>query len=262
MRKLLVSIFALVILVIPVNVFAYNEYSMGYAPSVIYEFYEAELPVEAPPEEAPPEVQTTYLTTAPLNLRPTPCTSGDRILLIQPGRRVEVTDFRDGVWYQVDYNGHMGFVYANFLRELPTPGQHGTPGSVELVDWSYARNVIPKNTPITIIDVRTRVSARVISFSHGNHADVYPVGSEDTDVLHQMFGFRWSWTTRPIWVIVGDRTFAASINGMPHGGGGNRGNNMNGHLCIHFQGSRTHNGSVNHERDHQRSVQEAFNTAL
>jgi len=48
---------------------------------------------------------------------------------------------------------------------------------------------------------------------------------------------------------------------MPHGGTPSSSNNMSGHLCIHFQGSRTHNGSVGHERDHQRSVTEAYNTA-
>ena len=207
------------------------------------------------------EINTTYITTAPLNLRPSPSTSGTRIILVQAGRRVEVVDFRDGEWFFVDVNGQRGYMYARYLRELPAPGQHAAQaGSVELIQWSEARNIIPKNTPLTIIDVRTQSSFQVISFSHGSHADVFAVTAEDTAIIHSLFG-RWQWTTRPILVLVGDRTFAASINGMPHGGGARNGNNMNGHLCIHFQGSRTHNGSVNHERDHQRSVMEAFNTA-
>ena len=127
----------------------------------------------------------------------------------------------------------------------------------ELLEWSYVRTLLPRNTPIMITDVRTGITYWVNSFSHGNHADVFPVTPEDTAALHRTFNGQWSWNTRPIWVHVGDRKIAASINGMPHGGG-SRSNNMNGHICIHFRGSRTHNGSIAHERDHQNSVTEAY----
>ena len=126
-----------------------------------------------------------------------------------------------------------------------------------LLEWSYVRNVLPRNTPVKITDVRTGLTYRVISFSHGNHADVFAASPEDTAVLFRTFGGQWSWNTRPIWVHIGDRKVAASINGMPHGGTGNR-NGMNGHVCIHFRGSRTHSGSRFHEQDHQRSVLEAY----
>ena len=218
---------------------------------------------EAPPTTDVPHVvdrPTTYMTTAPLNLRPSPSTNGERILLVQPGRQVEIIDFRDGEWFQVNYNGQRGYMYASYLREMPAHGQHVVPGTVELLQWSEARNILPQNVPFTAIDTRTGISFQLISFSHGSHADVFPATAEDTEIMRQLFG-GWSWATRPIVIALGDRTLAASINGMPHGGAVSRGNNMNGHICIHFQGSRTHNGSRNHENDHQRSVLEAFNTA-
>ena len=127
-----------------------------------------------------------------------------------------------------------------------------------LLEWSYMRNNLPRNTPIMITDVRTGLTYWVQSFSHGNHADVFPVSAEDTEILRRTFGGRWSWDTRPIWVHYGGRKVAASINGMPHGGTTNRHNNMAGHICIHFRGSRTHSGSFTHERDHQNSVMEAY----
>jgi len=207
------------------------------------------------------EVQTTFITTARVNLRPTPSTDQNRITLIGSGRRVEVTDFRDGEWFQVTYNGLTGYLYARFLRELPQPGAHGTPGQVEKIEWSVARNIIPKNTPLTVIDVRTGLSYQITSFSHGRHADVVPATAEDTAIMRQAFGGSWCWTPRPILLLVDGRTLAASINGMPHGGTPNRTNNMNGHICMHFVGSRTHNGSTGHERDHQNAIREAYNTA-
>jgi len=209
---------------------------------------------EAPPE---PEVQTTFITTAHVNLRPSPSTDGERIVLINAGRTVEVIDFRDGVWFAVAYGNWQGYVYAEFLRELSSSG---TPGQVEKIEWSSMRNILPQNTPFTVIDVRTGLSYQMISFSHGNHADVFPATTADTEIFRQTFGGRWDWQPRPVVVIAGGRTVAASINGMPHGGTGNR-NNMNGHVCLHFFGSRTHNGNRSHERDHQNAVVEAFNTA-
>lgn len=204
------------------------------------------------------QVEVIFITTSNLNLRPSPSTSGERIALVYAGRRVEVTDLRDGVWFAVSYNGLQGYMYARHLAE---PGSHGTPGRVEMVEWSVARNILPRNTPITIIDVRTRVSYQVVSFSHGSHADVFPLTADDTETMRQTFGGSWTWTPRPILVVFDGRTVAASINGMPHGGGANRANNMNGHVCIHFLNSRTHNGNQRHENDHQNAVREAYNTA-
>ncbi|MCL1997831.1 MAG: hypothetical protein FWG65_03600 [Turicibacter sp.] len=127
-----------------------------------------------------------------------------------------------------------------------------------LIDWSQARNTLPRNTPVMITDVRTGITYWMNIFSMGNHADAFAVSAADTATVLRTFNGRWSWNTRPIWVHVGDRKYAASINGMPHAGGPRNGNNMNGHLCIHFRGSRTHSGSRTHERDHQNSVMEAY----
>jgi len=215
------------------------------------------------------ETQTTFITTAPLNLRPTPSTDGERITLVNTGRRVEVTDFRDGVWFAVAYNGMTGYMYAEFLRELPTPPAASAAsintahisGQAEMLEWSVVRDILPKNTPITVIDVRSGLTYQITSFSHGNHADVVPATADDTAIMREAFGGRWCWEPRPIIVFIGDRVIAASINGMPHGGTPNPSNGMNGHICMHFVGSRTHNGNRSHERNHQNAIQEAYNAA-
>jgi len=206
------------------------------------------------------EIQTTFVTTARLNLRSTPSTDGERITTVNAGRTVEVLAFRDGVWFAVEYDGMQGYMYAEFLQELPEQCELGIPGQIELLAWSTVRNIIPQNTPLTVIDVRTQLSFQMISFSHGSHADVFPATTEDTNILRQAFGGRWCWEPRPMLLIVGERTFAASMSGMPHGSGG-RNNGMNGHVCMHFLYSRTHNGNRSHERDHQNAVREAYNTA-
>jgi len=210
--------------------------------------------------ECEPEVEIIFVARYLINLRPTPSTDGERIGQIIAGSRVEVTDFRDGEWFAVYHNGRYGYVYAPLLREV-VADQHVITGRVEMLEWSVVRNIIPKHTPFTVIDVRTGISFQMISFSHGNHADIFPATAADTELLRQAFGGRWSWDTRPVVAVINGRTLAASMSGMPHGGGTGRNNNMNGHVCMHFLNSRTHNGNRAHERDHQAAVHEAYNTA-
>ncbi|MFN2363644.1 MAG: hypothetical protein ABR596_05040, partial [Halarsenatibacteraceae bacterium] len=54
-------------------------------------------------------------------------------------------------------------------------------------------------------------------------------------------------------VNVNGRLIAGSINGVPHGGQ-SISNNFNGHICLHFQGSRTHGGN-RLDPDHQNMIQ-------
>jgi hypothetical protein len=129
---------------------------------------------------------------------------------------------------------------------------------VELLAWRAIRDLIPTDAPMVVIDVRTGITFNMRCVSKGRHADVEPLTREDTEAIKTAFGGRWSWTPRPVWVIFDGRVFAASINGTPHGGSTISGNGMSGHLCMHFQGSRTHNGNVRHENDHQNAIMEAW----
>jgi hypothetical protein len=212
-------------------------------------------------QETEPQI---YITASNVNLRPTPSTDGTRLALVPAGSRVEVIDFRDGEWYEVVYNGTTGFMSAEFLREVPNPfsASAASIGTVELLDWSEARSAVAVGEILTIVDVRTGMSYEIASFSNGNHADVEPITAEDTAIMLESFGGTWTWTPRPVLVIVNGRTLAASINGMPHGGSTRSGNGMNGQICLHFRGSTTHTpNGASHTRDHQNAVMEAFNTA-
>jgi hypothetical protein len=228
---------------------------MSYTSVEIYEEY---VPLAAFVEEA--EEPAIFFTTARVNLRPYPSTNNTRIRLVNAGRRVEVLDVRDGEWFEVRYGGEYGFMYAAHLRESST-GSGAVTGAVELVEWRDARGLMRIGTHFTVIDVRTGLTWQMASFSNGNHSDVETITAEDTATMLQAFGGRWTWTPRPIVVAINGRYLAASINGMPHAGSTRNGNNMNGHVCIHFRGSTTHTTAPQHTRDHQNAVTEAYNTA-
>jgi hypothetical protein len=124
--------------------------------------------------------------------------------------------------------------------------------------WNEAKPLFKTGVDTKIYDVYTGLSYNVRSFSNGNHADVEPSTKEDTAILKRTYGGKWSWTPRPVLVTLGDRVVAASINGMPHGGGVVSGNGMDGQVCIHFLNSKTHNGNRAFERDHQAALKEAY----
>ena len=225
-----------------------------------------------PVTEAPPivvEASATYSEGTQLfvgsnvRLRTEPSTSSEIIKTVNRGSTVYAVGAANNDWKRVTINGYTGYMAAEFLfdREtISTPVV--SPDGVELVHWSEVRNnIVRTGVPLQVTDVRTGITYWISSFSNGNHADVETLTAEDTALMLQAFGGQWTWTPRPVWIHVDGRVLAASINGMPHAGSTISGNNMSGHVCLHFYGSRTHNGSTGHERDHQAAVQEAFNAA-
>jgi len=220
-------------------------------------------PTVTPQGERVMEPTPFFVSASNLRLRAEPSTNGEIIKSVRQGNTVYVIGFANDEWKRVTFEGVTGYMFADYLfdRESVSAAEVGVNG-VERLHWSYARNnVIRTGVPMQITDVRTGITYWIASFSNGNHADVEPLTAEDTATMLRAFGGQWTWTPRPVWVHVDGRTIAASINGMPHAGSTNPNNNMNGHVCLHFYGSRTHNGSVGHERDHQAAVLEAFNAA-
>ena len=146
-------------------------------------------------------------------------------------------------------------------EQAPAKSAQVAPNGVEYIEWSEASKIISIGWDTRVYDVRTGTVYYVRSFSNGKHADVEPITTDDTALLKSTFGGVWSWDPRPVWVTVNGRTFAASINGMPHGGGVNSNNGMDGQICLHFHGSSTHNGNKAYAQLHQNAIDEAWNAA-
>ncbi len=71
-------------------------------------------------------------------------------------------------------------------------------------------------------------------FSLGKHADGTTLTAADTATMNKAFGAN-NWTPRPVWVIFSDgRVFMASTHTHPHANDYVSGNDLNGHLCVHF----------------------------
>lgn len=141
-----------------------------------------------------------------------------------------------------------------------------SPVDVENLDWfaEESQQYINKETgewatgsTATVIDIDTGISFCAVRFRGTNHADFEPATQADTDALKSIYG-EWSWERRAIIVIISDKAFAASMNGMPHGKSSVKDNGYPGHSCIHFLNSKTH-GSRRVDKAHQEVVMKAFN---
>ena len=76
--------------------------------------------------------------------------------------------------------------------------------------------------------------------------------------MYKIYSYQWQWTRRAIWVTVNGTTYAASMNGMPHGDSDSMPDNgFDGCFCVHFLNTRTHAGN-RLDAAHQAAVAKAY----
>ena len=108
----------------------------------------------------------------------------------------------------------------------------------------------------TVYDYNTGLSWKVHMFSIGAHADCEPVSATDTAIMVQAFGGKYTWTPKPVWVVMSDgRVYMASTHDNPHGVDHNTSNNFPGHLCIHFPRTQAEVASIgDYATTHQKAI--------
>ena len=127
----------------------------------------------------------------------------------------------------------------------------------EVLDW-YKDNVsrvIPKGARFTVKDVSTGRTFEMVRWSGGDHMDAEPRTDKDAATIKAIYGGSYSWRRRAILIKYDGHVYAASMNGMPHGTT-TINNDFDGHLCIHFKNSKTHESDVV-DPDHQNAVDKA-----
>lgn len=135
-------------------------------------------------------------------------------------------------------------------------------GRAQAMDWyeSDIQTIFTRGVSATITDVATGIAWKVVRKGGSSHADVQPISAADTAAMKAAVG-NWSWNRRAIFVTIDGVNYAASMNSMPHGSGSIRGNNFNGHHCIHFTNSRGHSSNQVCAL-HQAAIQTALNAKL
>lgn len=125
----------------------------------------------------------------------------------------------------------------------------------KMTAWPEVSKLLPNKARCQIIDLETGLTFNVQKRAGHKHADMQPLTREDTKIMKEIYRGKWSWDRRAILVKTDNELIAASMNGMPHGGGALR-NGFPGHFCVHFFGSTTHR-SKNTDPIHQLMIYKA-----
>lgn len=106
---------------------------------------------------------------------------------------------------------------------------------VRFTNWFSETRARARNMPNVIIyDYNSGLHWNMHMFSFGKHADSEPPTAQDTAIMNQAFGEP-SWTPHPVWVMFSDgRVYLASMHNNGHEVDHTSGNDMTGHVCIHF----------------------------
>jgi len=188
----------------------------------------------------------------------------DRGFVVAVGEDLWSWDFRWGV---LDLQGNVVLPTVHTsstmrvvrqMMNLPADAVAALPTNVEMLEWSAVRGILPLRTPFQIMDIGTGIRFNMSSLSNGNHADVETVTAQDTALMMEAFGGWQTWSSRPVWVTVGNRTFSAALHSMPHDVATIPDNNMDGHVCLHFYGSTTHNTNLPVHLDTVLAAQAAY----
>lgn len=125
-----------------------------------------------------------------------------------------------------------------------------------LLWYGQARAAIPWGSVFEIKDIGTGIVFQVYVVMGKDHLDAEPLSPQDTALMKEAYGGRWSWARRPILLRYRGQVYAASMNGMPHGMDTSRGNRMDGHFCVHFLEGRGYD-SPKVDAEHQMAAFEA-----
>ena len=203
------------------------------------------------------EVEIGYINATYVRLRSEGNLNADVLTIMSYGAKLIILN-KEGEWYKVIHNDYTGYVFNDFVT-IGESGQAEMNGNAEMLDWlNNGPDVMKTGTVVTITDVSTGIQFKGRVLYGTKHADVEPLTADDTAKKRQTRGGSWSWTRRAIWVTLEDgRTFAASANGVPHGGSTINNNGFPGHFCVHFLNSRIH-GTNRVDQEHQKQIKIAY----
>ena len=213
---------------------------------------------------------TMYITGGTVNVRKGPAVTYGVVTTLSTGTQITAYGQTDG-WYRMTIGSLSGYVSAKYVTSVkPTAVVTTTTtaassaavstGKVVSSDWwtGEISSVFSRGKVGLVTDVDTSLSFYIKRTGGINHLDCQPLTAADTAIMYRIYGNKWSWDRRAIWVTINNTTYAASMNGMPHGESDSMpDNNFDGCFCIHFTNSRTHTGN-RLDAAHQAAVRKAL----
>ena len=130
------------------------------------------------------------------------------------------------------------------------------PTTGEAVAWEEVRSTLAIGSSYLITDYNTGTTFYMVFTGGENHAEMECKDAFNAGVLKGIFGGEFNFSKRAVTVSVNGKNIAASLQGYPHGEDTYGANDMSGHVCLFFDGSLSHVGSLP-DAEHQELVYKA-----
>ncbi len=130
------------------------------------------------------------------------------------------------------------------------------PTTGEAVKWDEVRSTLAIGSSYLITDYNTGTTFYMVFTGGENHAEMECKDAFNAGVLKGVFGGEFNFSKRAVTVSVNGKQIAASLQGYPHGEDTYAANEMSGHVCLFFDGSLSHVGSLP-DAEHQELIYKA-----
>lgn len=114
----------------------------------------------------------------------------------------------------------------------------------ELVNWETVKTRLTAGQSYEFMDYNTGRTFNMIYVKGGNHAEFEAASPNDTSIFKDVFGGEFNYFKRPMLLKIGSDYIASAMQGYPHGEDDVRSNDMAGHVCVFFEGSKSHVGAL------------------
>ncbi len=138
-------------------------------------------------------------------------------------------------------------LYSGSAKEFPTGGSSGIYGSmgyvaaparsqIQLLHWAdELKTTLGHNEAFLAYDPATDISWSLTIIARGRHCDVEPSTKADTAAMHAAFGYKETWTPKPVYIRLPDgRWTVATTHNVAHGVNPIPNNDFEGQNCVHF----------------------------
>ena len=138
-------------------------------------------------------------------------------------------------------------LYSGDVKKFPSGPEGSIYGSmgyvappaksqIQLLHWNdEIKGSMKDYQAFVVYDPATGISWSLTIISRGRHCDVEPSTKVDTAAMHAAFGYKETWTPKPVYVRLPDgRWTVATTHNVAHGVNPIKNNDFEGQNCVHF----------------------------
>lgn len=114
----------------------------------------------------------------------------------------------------------------------------------ELVSWDTVKTQLVSGRKYHVVDCSTGTEFDLVFCGGENHAEMELASEEQLESFDYICGLEYNFLKRPIVVEINGELVAASLQCYPHGSDTLSNNGMEGHVCVFFENSLSHVGSL------------------